>query len=45
MLYSFPVSPSILFGVPCRVVITRHGILHRARNNENNKNNNKKKKG
>lgn len=28
MLYSFPVSPSVLFGAPCRVVITRHGILH-----------------
>lgn len=42
MLYSFPVSPSILFGAPCRAVITRHGILHRARNNENNKNNNNK---
>ena len=43
MLYSFPVSPSIMFGAPCRVVITRHGILLCARNNKNKKNKNKKK--
>ena len=36
MLYSFPVSPSIVFVAPCRVKTTRHGNLHCARNNENN---------
>lgn len=39
MLYSFPVSPSIVFGAPCRVFITRHGILHCVRNNKKKKNN------
>lgn len=37
MLYSFPVSPSVLFGAPCRVVITRYGILHCVRKNKKNK--------
>ena len=37
MLYSFPVSPSVLFGAPCWVVITRHGILFEKNNNKNNK--------
>lgn len=37
MLYSFPVSPSVLFGAPCRVVITRHGILHCVRKYKKNK--------
>lgn len=41
MLYSFPVSPSIVFGAPCRVFITRRGILHRVRNNKKKKNNKK----
>lgn len=37
MLYSFPVSPSIMFGAPYRVAITRYGILLRVRNNKNKK--------
>ncbi len=37
MLYSFPVSPSIMFGAPYRVGITRYGILLRVRNNKNKK--------
>ena len=41
MPYSFPVSPSVLFGAPCRVNLTRHGILHCVRNNKNNKNDEK----
>lgn len=43
MLYSFPVSPSVLFGAPCRMVITRHGIFHCVRNNNNKNKKNKKK--
>lgn len=39
MLYSFPVSPSIMFGAPYRVIITRYGILLCVRNNKNNKKN------
>ena len=34
MLFSFPVSPSIVFGAPCRVFITWHGILLRVQNNK-----------
>lgn len=34
MPYSFPVSPSVLFGAPCRVNLTRHGILHCVQNNK-----------
>lgn len=36
MPYSFPVSPSILFGVPCRVNLTRHGFFLE-KNNKNYK--------
>lgn len=36
MPYSFPVSPSILFGAPCWVNFIRHGILS-DKDNKNNK--------
>ena len=37
MPYSFPVSPSILFGAPCRVYFTRHGFFSEKKNKNNKK--------
>lgn len=37
MPYSFPVSPSVLFGAPCRVNLTRHGFLFEKKNKNKKK--------
>lgn len=42
MLYSFPVSPSIVFGAPCRVISSGTAFLCvNEKKNKNSKNNKK----